>query len=467
MPHLGTLENPLRVAVIGSGPSGFYAAEALHRQKDFVARVDMFDRLPTPYGLVRGGVAPDHQKIKSVIAVYERIASNPNFRFFGNVHIGRDISAADLAARYHQIVYAVGCESDRKMGIPGEDLPGSHAATTFVGWYNGHPDYRDKIFDLSGESAAVVGVGNVAMDVIRILMKNPDDLKSTDIASYALKVLRASRIKTVYVLGRRGPAEATYSPQEIQDIGSLAGADLVIRDDEAAVEEASKPLLSDPQARKNAEYIAQKSKNGEGINRRKIRLRFCVSPVEILGKNGRANALKIEKTALTADGKGGTDARGTGRHEILEAGLILRAIGYRGIPIPGVPFNDKRGIIPNSGGRVTDGRDQTVPGQYAVGWIKRGPSGLIGTNRADSIATVEAMIADAKAGLVSASINNGRLEAMDDWIKERGLTPVGFPEWKILDRIEIERGAVLGKIREKFSSQEEMLAALGKMTCPR
>ncbi|MDE1976704.1 MAG: FAD-dependent oxidoreductase, partial [Elusimicrobia bacterium] len=235
MPALGDPSNPLRVAVVGAGPSGFYAAEALLKQKDLSVRVDLFERLPTPYGLVRGGVSPDHQKIKSVALVYEKIAGLPGFRFFGNVKLGQDLSAQDLAARYHQVVYAVGNESDRKMGIPGENLAGSHSATEFVGWYNAHPDFRDRRFDLSCESAVVVGLGNVAMDVARILAQDPQNLRSTDIAGYALDALMKSRIKTIYLLGRRGPAEAAYSPQEIRDLGELASADLVVKPEEAAV----------------------------------------------------------------------------------------------------------------------------------------------------------------------------------------------------------------------------------------
>ena len=463
MPALGDPSNPLRVAVVGSGPSGFYAVEALLKQKDLAVRVDMFDRLPTPYGLVRGGVAPDHQKIKSVAAVYEKIAGLPGFRFFGNVKLGQDLQVADLAARYHQIVYAVGNESDRRLGVPGEDLGGSHSATEFVGWYNAHPDFRGRRFDLSCESVAIVGLGNVAMDVVRILAEDPQRLSGTDIAGYALDALMKSRVRTIYLLGRRGPAEAAYSPQEIRDLGTLASADLVVKPEEAAVAEASKTLLSGPAARKNTDYVLEKSRAGEGTKSKKIRLRFCVSPVELLGKDGHIEAVKIEKNRLVPDGRGGAKVEKTGKFEILPAGLVLRAIGYRGVPIPGVPFDPKSGKTPNAEGRVLDEQGRPLAGHYAVGWTKRGPSGLIGTNRADSAATAVLMLADAKAARV---LKPGQdPQSIGDFLRARGTRPVSFAEWKILDVLEKERGRALGKVREKFLTAEEMVAALENKAC--
>ncbi|MDE2313529.1 MAG: FAD-dependent oxidoreductase [Elusimicrobia bacterium] len=463
MPALGDPSNPLRVAVVGAGPSGFYAAEAILKQKDLAVRVDLFERLPTPYGLVRGGVAPDHQKIKSVALVYDKIAGLPGFRFFGNVKLGQDISAADLAARYHQIVYAFGNESDRKMGIPGEDLAGSRSATEFVGWYNAHPDFRDRQFDLSCESAVIVGLGNVAMDVARILAQDPQNLRSTDIAGYALDALLKSRIKTIYLLGRRGPAEAAYSPQEIRDLGELSSADLVVKPEEALVAEASKPLLADPAARKNADYALEKSRAGEGAKSKKIRLRFCVSPIEITGENGRAKAVKVEKNRLVPDGRGGAKLEKTGRFETLPAGLVLRAIGYRGVPIPGVPFDEKAGKTPNAEGRVLDAQGKSLVGHYAVGWTKRGPSGLIGTNRADSAATVKLMLSDARAGQALKPAQDA--ETIGDFLRQKGARPVSFADWKALDALEKERGKASGKVREKFSSAREMLSALEAKAC--
>ncbi len=452
----------LRVAVIGSGPSGFYAAEALLKQKEIPLEVDMFDRLPTPYGLVRGGVAPDHQKIKAVSAIYEKIAQLPGFRFFGNIKLGRDIQVSDLKARYHQIVYAVGAETDRKMGIPGEDLPGSHSATAFVGWYNGHPDYRDEQFDLSCESAAIVGVGNVAIDVARILAEDPEILAKTDIAEYALEALRKSEIKTIYLLGRRGPAQAAYSPAEIKELGSLTNADLVVLENEARVDEVSKTDYLDPENKKNVDYVQAQVKMGEGKKPRKIRLRFCVSPVQVEASNGRVRALKIEKNTLVPDENGKAKAKGTGQFEILPVGLVFRSVGYRGTAIAEVPFDPKSGKIPNQEGRVFSADFKTPRlGEYVVGWAKRGPSGLIGTNRADSVATVKAMLEDALAGKFGwelAALNG--TDAMEEFLRQKRLRFVSFSDWKKLDKIEIEAGKKKGKTREKISRVSEMLSAL-------
>lgn len=456
--HSGFL-HPLRVAIIGSGPSGFYAAEALLKQQGFKVQVDMFDRLPTPYGLVRGGVAPDHQKIKSVIAVYEKIAAMSGFRFFGNVALSRDISVEDLRRCYDQIVYAVGCEKDRSMGIPGEDLARNHSATAFVGWYNGHPDYRHETFDLSCEKVAVVGVGNVAMDVTRILAENPEHLAKTDIAPYALEALRRSRVKEIYLLGRRGPAQAAFSLAEIQELGHLEGADLVVRPQEAAIDEVSKPELSDPVVKKKTDYLISQSGQGMGSKPKKIYLRFCVSPVEVLGSSGKVQTLKLEKNILLSDGRGGVKAKGTGEFETIPVSLVFRSIGYHGVPIAGVPFDTKSGHIPNDQGRVLDSQTRQVrPGEYVVGWAKRGPSGLIGTNRQDSYATVNLMLEDAMAH--SGSWGRAEQEDISQVLAARGIRAVTFADWKVLDRLEVERGARFGKIREKFTSVEEMLASL-------
>ncbi|MFI5346836.1 MAG: NADP oxidoreductase [Elusimicrobiota bacterium] len=455
----GTADRPLCVAIVGSGPSGFYAADALLKTPGLNVRVDVFDRLPTPYGLVRGGVAPDHQKIKAVIAVYEKVAFDPRVRFFGNVKLGRDLSVDDLRARYDQIVYAVGCESDRHMGIPGEELAGSHSATEFVGWYNAHPDHRDHEFDLSCGAAAVVGIGNVAMDVTRLLACEPDELAKTDIASHALAALRENKIKTVWLLGRRGPAEAAYSPAEIEEIGELAGSDLVVDPSEAAVDEVSKDELKDANVKKKVEYVQKHAALGEGTKERKVRLRFCVSPVEILGENGRVKALRLEKNKLVADGKGGVKSVGTGQFETIPVGLVLRSVGYRGVPVAGVPFDEKSGHIANEAGRVT-AAGAVAAGEYVVGWAKRGPSGLIGTNRADSVLTVQAMLADLKDGKLSDRPVDAAAEATPRLLAAKGIKAVSIAQWKKLDKLELENGAKRGKIREKFTRVEEMVAAL-------
>ena len=455
MSALGTPSRPLCVAVVGSGPSGFYAAEALLKSPGLSVRVDVFDRLPTPYGLVRGGVAPDHQKIKAVTAVYERCALDPRVRFFGNVKLGTDVTVEELRARYDQIVYAVGCESDRHMGIPGEDLAGSFSATEFVGWYNAHPDYRDRRFDLSCEAAAVVGIGNVAMDVTRLLACEADALAKTDIAVQALEALRRSKVKTVWLLGRRGPAEAAYSPAEIEEIGELENADLVVTPAEAAVDAVSQDELKDAAVKKKVDYIQKHAALGEGTKERKVRLRFCVSPVEILGADGKVTGLRLEKNKLVSDGKGGVKPVGTGEFETIKVGLVLRSVGYRGIPIPGVPFDDKAGRIANDAGRVTG-----APGEYVVGWAKRGPSGLIGTNRADSVLTVQLMLADLKDGKLPARSVDESLESTPALMASKGVKSISMAQWKELDKRELANGAAHGKIREKFTRVEDMLAAL-------
>ncbi len=451
MPELGSPERPLAVAIVGAGPSGFYAAEALLKTPGLTVRVDLFDRLPTPFGLVRGGVAPDHQKIKSVAAVYERTASDPRLRFFGAVKLGRDFTAQELAERHDAVIYAVGCESDRHMGIPGEDLAGSHSATEFVGWYNGHPDHRDRTFDLSTGAVAVVGVGNVAMDVARLLACDPEELAKTDIAAYALDALRKSGVKTVWLLGRRGPAEAAYSLAEIEEIGELSAADLVVDPAETAVNPA---FPMDASAKKKTDYVQEQSKKGEGSKERKVRLRFLVSPVELIGENGRVSAMRLEKNTLVSDGKGGVKAVGTGVFETIKVGLVLRSVGYRGIPIPGVPFDEKSGHIPH-----TDGRVAAAPGQYVVGWAKRGPSGLIGTNRADSVLTVQSLLADLKAGALPAAAD-ASLEATLSLLADKKVRALSFADWQKLDALEKTNGAKAGKIREKFTSVADMLAAL-------
>ncbi len=453
---IGSPERPLRVAVIGSGPSGFYAAEALLKQKDVAVQLDMFDRLPTPYGLVRGGVAPDHQKIKGVTAVYERVAQQPAFRFFGHVKLGQDLQVADLTQHYDQIVYAVGNESDRHLGIPGEELAGNHSATAFVGWYNGHPDYRDLDFDLSQESVAVIGIGNVAMDVTRILAEDPENLRGTDIASHALDALRKSRVKTIWLLGRRGPAQAAYSPAEIREIGELSSADLVVDPAETALGPESQKDYADPENKKNVDYVQEIAKRGEGSRAKKVRLRFCVSPVEAVAGDGRLAGLKLEKNRLVADEKGSVKAKGSGKFETIPVGLTFRSVGYRGVPIPGVAFDDKAGKIANVDGRVVEG-GKPAAGQYVVGWAKRGPSGLIGTNRADSVATVKLMLEDA-AGAADRALPDR--EALPALLSGRGVRYVTFREWKTLDGLELAKGKLLGKIREKFTREGDMLAAL-------
>lgn len=458
----GTSQNPLRVAVIGSGPSAFYAAEAYLKQTDLAVEVDMFERLPTPHGLVRGGVAPDHQKIKSVTKVYDKIASDPRFRFYGNVEFGRDIQHADLIAHYHQIVYATGAQTDRRMGIPGEDLPGSHAATEFVAWYNAHPDYRDLHFDLTQPHVAVIGNGNVAMDVARILARSEAELATTDIADYALDALRSSRVTDIYVLGRRGPAQAAFTNPEIKELGELADADVIVLPEEAALDPLSQEMLTrepDRTAMNNVQTLqayAQKPPTGK---RRRIHMRFLWSPVELIGTD-RVEAIKIVKNELQLADDGSLRPRPTDRTEIIPVGLVFRSIGYKGVALPDVPFDSKAGVIPNQQGRVINPASGTpITGEYVAGWIKRGPSGVIGTNKPDSVESVKLALEDAAAGRVHMPEQPQRA-AVESLLTERGIELVCYEDWLRLDGIEQERGKALGRPRLKFSRVEDMLAAI-------
>ncbi|MEM6930474.1 MAG: FAD-dependent oxidoreductase, partial [Myxococcota bacterium] len=381
MTGIATEDRPLQVAIVGSGPSGFYAAAALLSGEP--VHVDVFDRLPTPFGLVRGGVAPDHQKIKTVTRAYDKTAAHEHFRFFGNVHVGRDVTVAALLESYDQVVLAVGAEADRTMDIPGEGLPGSHSATAFVGWYNGHPDHQDHVFDLDTETAVVVGVGNVAMDVARILAAPVETLAATDITGRALEHLRTSAIRDVHVLGRRGPAQAAFTPAEIKEIDALPDVDLLISDEDAALDALSQGWLEasgDKANRQNVAFlqsIAGRSPTGAS---RRVHLHLLTSPHALTG-DGRVQRVEIGRNRLVEPEPGWLKPQDTGERSAIEAGLVLRAVGYRGIPVPGVPFEERRGIIPNVEGRVVDG-EVVCDRLYVVGWAKRGPSGLIGTNRA-------------------------------------------------------------------------------------
>lgn len=462
---LGCEERPVRVAIVGSGPSGFYAAQALFKCKELVCQVDMFDRLPTPFGLVRGGVAPDHQRIKKVIKQYERIASTPGFRFFGNVKLGRDINVEDLVKHYDQIVYATGNESDRKMGLAGEDLDGVYSATEFVGWYNGHPDFQDRDFDLdNAKRVLVIGIGNVAIDVARILARSVDELLETDISDRAYQALRRSAVKEVLMLGRRGPAQSKFSPKEIRELGSLDSADLVIMAEQLELDPVSREWMEREPSReteKNLDYLRELAEAGEGEKPRKIRLEFLASPIEFLGEDGKLTAARIERNVLYEDARGTPRPKGTGEVRVEPVDLVFKAVGYRGVPIRGVPFHNSWGIIPNLDGRVldsdTDG--QVVPNQYVVGWAKRGPSGLIGTNSPCSAKTVDKMLEDLE-GKTAPDDPTRSPEAILSLLRERSVDFVSFEDWQRLDALEIARGKAKGKIREKFCSVEEMLAAI-------
>ncbi len=463
MSPLGTAAQPLRVAIIGAGPAGFYAAERLFKETELVIEVDLFDRLPTPFGLVRNGVAPDHQKIKSVTAAFDRIAANPRFRFFGHVELGSDVTVDDLKAHYHQILYSTGAQTDRPLGIPGDDLIGSHPATEFVAWYNGHPDYRDCEFDLSQESVAVVGVGNVAVDVARILCRTPEELLKTDIADYALEQLRASRVKEVTILGRRGPAQAAFTAPEAKELGELADCDTFVPADEAELDALSQASLAaaDRAELRKVEFIQELARRQPTGKSKRLTLRFLVSPVELLGdENGHVRQMRLVRNVLYATDAGSLRARATDQFETLDAGLVFRSIGYRGVPLPGVPFHDSWGVIPNAGGRVLDADSrEPLVGQYTAGWIKRGPTGVIGTNKPDAAETVEAMLTDARAGnLLSPA--NATAAAAEALVRGRQAHVVTYDDWRRLDALELSHGKEQGRPRVKFTRVDDMLAAL-------
>jgi ferredoxin--NADP+ reductase len=442
-------ERPLRVAVIGSGPAGMYAAEALVKQSDIPVNVDIFDRLPVPYGLVRYGVAPDHYKIKSVIAVYEKTLADPRIRFFGHVEFGRDLTHDDVRRLYDAVIYAVGASSDRNLGIAGEELPGSLSATEFVAWYNGHPDAATRDLRLDARGVAVVGVGNVAVDVTRILAKTAEELGETDIADHALPVLAASKVTDIYVLGRRGPVQAKFTTKELSELGELANADIVVKPEEIALDPVSEAALAGQRvAQRNMEVLrAFAEKPLEGKPRR-VHLRFLVSPVEIRGAD-HVEGLVIERNRLDEQQR----AVGTGEYETLDVQMVLRSVGYKGVPLPGVPFDTRAAVVPNSAGCVTrDGAP--IPGEYVTGWIKRGPSGLIGTNKADSVETVRSLLEDAPN---LSRVADGDPDAVEALLRERGVRYVTMPDWLTLDRHELALGEAQGRPRVKLVHIEEML----------
>ncbi|MFT5388225.1 MAG: ferredoxin--NADP+ reductase [Candidatus Omnitrophota bacterium] len=456
---LGTTERPLRVAIVGSGPSGFYAAEALFKS-DFNVVVNMFERLTSPFGLVRYGVAPDHGKIKNVIKVYERTAENENFNYFGNVSIGDDLSIHQLRKFHDAVIFAYGAASDRKLGIVGEGLRGSHTATEFVAWYNGHPDFKDLDLDLSGETAVIIGQGNVALDVARILCKTVDELKSTDIAQHALDVLAKSNIKNVHIVGRRGPAQTAFTPSEIREFGQLDDCNPVIDPEELNLNEASKKELEDPantQKKKNVDILNELVKINESGKSKKAYIQFHKSPSAIYDKdgNGRLDRIYLEKNELIGEA-GSQKSRGTDVKEIVECSLLFRSVGYRGLPLEGLAFDDRWGIVPNINGRICDS-EHISTGLYATGWIKRGPSGVVGTNKACAAETVSNLLEDIDVLISGKNPSNKTLSALLDELNIRYIT---FDDWKVIDAEEIKRGEAVGKPREKIVDIKEVLRLL-------
>lgn len=454
--QLGTAENPLRVAIVGSGPAGFYAAGQLLSVGDHVITVDVFDRLMTPWGLVRFGVAPDHPKIKSVTRVFDRTARLPGFSFHGNVEIGTDVSHEQLAAAYHAVLYAVGTPRDRKLGIEGEELPGSVSATEFVAWYNGHPDYAELDFDLSSRRAVVVGNGNVALDVARMLALSVDELSVTDIADHAIELLRASQIEEIVVLGRRGPVQAAFTNPELRELAELELADVIVDPADVELDAASAATLADADGTttRNFETLTVYAALTPSGKPRRVVLRFLASPVAIEGDD-KVEAIVIERNELVEAPDGSLKAQPTGERERVETGIVLRSIGYVGTPLPGVPFDDRRMTVLNQDGRVLDSEThEPLPGVYAAGWIKRGPSGVIGTNKKCAQETTALLLEDFAAGrLPEPSVSTDELLAE----LRAKVDVVDYSGWEAIDAHERALGEPTGRPRVKLVRREEQL----------
>jgi ferredoxin/flavodoxin---NADP+ reductase len=441
----------LEVAVVGSGPAGFYTADALLKAEDPQVAVDVIDRLPTPWGLVRLGVAPDHENIKAVSRAFEKTAARPRFRFFGNVEVGSTVSHAELLAIYDAVVYTVGAQTDRRLGIPGEDLRGSWPATAFVAWYNGHPDFQGLDFDLDCERVVVIGNGNVAIDCARMLALTAEELAPTDTVDEAAEAIAASPVREILMLGRRGPVQAAFTPPELKELGELAGAEPVVDEADLELDAASKAELEADRERahRNFDLLQEYAAREPEAKPRKIILRFLVSPVAILGEQ-RVEAVEIVRNELVVEG-GRIVARPTGETETIPCGLVLRSVGYQGVALPGVPFDERRGVIPNSGGRV-DGAERT----YAAGWIKRGPSGVIGTNKKDATETVELLLADARDGKLARVDSTQRLESL---LEGKGAAYVEYAGWQAIDAAERAAGEPRGRPRVKLTEWQALLEA--------
>jgi ferredoxin/flavodoxin---NADP+ reductase len=446
----------LRIAIVGSGPAAFYAAGSLLASEDPAVAVDMIERLPTPWGLVRLGVAPDHPQLKTVSRAFEKIAARPGFRFLGNVEVGRDVSHEELTALYDAVVYAVGSQTDRQLGIPGEDLPGSWAATELVAWYNGHPDFQHLEFDLSHERAVVIGNGNVALDVARMLALTSEELAPTDTTDAAIEAIVSSGIREIVVLGRRGPVQASWTSTELGELGDLAGADVHVDPDELVLEPASEAELEAGSniVQRNVEILRDFASREPAGKPRSVRLRFRVSPVAIHGE-GRIEAVEIVHNRLEADEDGRVRAVATEEREVIPCGIVFRSVGYRGVGIPGVPFDERAGTVPNDNGRVLGADGSAIPGVYCAGWIKRGPTGVIGTNKKDAAETVDHLLEDARAGRLPVRGEG----TIDDLLGARDVQVVTYQDWEAIDALERARGEEQGRPRVKLCTWDELLAA--------
>ncbi len=449
---IGSEGNPLRVAVVGSGPSGFYATDALFKS-DISVVVSMFEKLPAPFGLVRFGVAPDHAKIRNVVKTFEKTAAHEDFRYYGNVAVGEDITVEELKRHFDAVVLAFGAQTDRSLGIAGEDLARSYTATEFCAWYNGHPEYRGCGFDLSQETAVVIGQGNVAADVARVLAMPAEDLEKTDMATHAVEALKRSKVKTVHVVGRRGPVQAKFTPKELSELAEIPGCDFVIDAKYLDISDTDQAELNLPQSKsnqRNFDILKEVVANASAGNERKLVMHFYKSPKALTGAGGvEAVTLEINKMA----GEPGNQwAEGTGETETLACGVLFRSVGYRGVALEGVPFDEKKGTVPNEAGRVTGAFQM-----YVAGWIKRGPSGLIGTNKGDSAATVDTLLCDLPNFRPAEVRDDAAVEGL---LRERGVRFVSYADWKKIDAAELERGAAVGKPRDNFTDVASMLGVL-------
>ncbi len=444
-------ESPWKIAIVGSGPSAFYAAQELLKQPEGTLAVDMFERLPTPYGLVRGGVAPDHQKIKSVTKIFERIALKPGFRFFGNVEFGQDVTRADLLEHYDAVLYAVGSSADRKLGIPGEALSGVHSATEFVAWYNGHPDFRNLSFNLQAKAAVVIGVGNVAVDVARILSHTPEELAQTDIAPYALEALQHNALEDIYLIGRRGPVQAAFTPTEARELGELPLVDTVVDPKDLDLDEASQAELATAgrQTEQNLEILRTLSTRSLTGKPKRLHLVFCASPTELLGQDSLETVRLIRNRLEASNGR--TRAVATDDSFDLSAQLVFRAVGYRGLPLPDVAFDERSATIPHEKGRVLNPENNQR--EYVAGWIKRGPSGVVGTNKPCAVESVQTMLRTINEQGWSPKAARDVVELL----QERNLSFVSFDDWKRIDAHEVAAGEPLGRPRLKLTDPEELL----------
>ena len=459
MPDVSSIAT-LRVAVIGSGPAGLYTAEALLKQAEIPVAVDVFDRLPTPYGLVRYGVAPDHTSIKSIANYLQRVLEHPSVRFLGCVEVGQDLTRDDLRRSYDAVVYATGAATDRRMGIPGEDLAGSVAATDFVNWYCGHPDIDERHYPLDTEQIAVIGVGNVAVDVVRVLAKSAEELAATDVPAPVLDALDHSRVREVHMVGRRGPAHAKFTPKELRELGELDNADVLVDPEEVELDADGAALAEKQrQVRTNVEVLRGWSNRSRTGKPRCIHVRFWLRPVEILGTE-RVEGIRLERTELSADGR----VTGTGHYEELPVGMVLRSVGYQSIPLPEVPFDERNFTVPSAAGRVMNGKGEVVTGDYVAGWLKRGPTGVIGTNKSDGAETARSLLADAPSLRESRGSEPEEVEAV---LAERGLSVVSYDDWLAIEAEESVLGRSLGRDRVKIVGWDGLLAASGRVAGPR